>query len=237
MRQLTNLFLLLFLLLALATILLGLGDLFLPLPGLPSFWSMLHGICLLLGVVLYLALGFNRHLPKRVLLPLLLWLFWDALGYWPLQDLLGSSSRLVIGLAQLVLILVLLRHIHRDNEISPWLVPSQFTGLSFSARNLLIFFVLNIFIMPLALVLLGYTAADRFVEQATAGFVDLQPNGIYMKEKIYRRADKEIRLAAMITAPRARRSGKPKVCAVSSPQERASSGRASSHKRIRPIKI
>ena len=198
MRQLTNLFLALFLLLALATILLGLGDLVLPLPGLLSFWPMLHGICLILGAVLYSSLAFNRHLPKRVLLPLLLWLFWDMLGYWPVPDLLGSSARLIIGLVQLLLILALLRHIRRDNEVSPWLVPSQFTGPSFSARNLLIFIALNIVIMPVALLLLGYSAADRLVAQTTAGFVDLQPQGIYMSEKIYRRGDKEIRLAAMV---------------------------------------
>lgn len=196
MRKIANLFLILFLIAAGV----GLGSALLhpywpdnPLVGLHNLAKLL---LLLLAVPIYF--GFNRHLPKLIFVPLLGYLCWGLLDYWPLEFLADNHYQLYAASGQLLLGLLALQLIYRQNRKSWLLVRSQFAGPGFSAGNFFRFCLLSIPLLPLALLLLSYAAASTLIEQNTAGFVRLKPNGLYMTEKLYTRGEKEIRLAGMI---------------------------------------
>jgi len=198
MRQIANLFLILFLAAA------GLGILteLLNPSGLNTYLSGLRGLAglslFLVAVPVYFGLGLNRHLAKALFVPLLGYLLWGLLDFWPLETLAGSHYRLYAFCAQLLLGLLALREIRRQNGESQLLMPSQFEGPGFSGGNLLRFCLVGIPLLPLILLLLGYASAGSLIEEYTAGFVRLKPNGLYMIEKVYALNDKEIRLAGMI---------------------------------------
>ena len=198
MRILANLFLLLFTLFAVSNITLFFSSSFAAFPQFESSVSQLQTITIISALFLYLVSSFNRHLPKLLFYPLFFWVLWGVLSYWPLPDITGQAYHLCAGIAQLLTLFLLLRRNYRENESSYLLVPSQFTGPSFSARTLLIFGIVNIIIAPVAVVLLGYNLTAHLIDSSSAGFVQLKPNGLYMSEKTYQRDDKTIKLIAMI---------------------------------------
>jgi len=198
MRLLANLFLLLFILFAIATAALDLVPALPPSSLFMVAFGLLKSLCLGIAFILYNVSAFNRHLPKLLLYPLFAWLLWGVLDYWPLPQVTGQYYHFCAGTAQLLTIILLLRRNRRENECSPLLVPSQFTGPFFSGRSLLLFVVINILITPLLLIIFGWNAAARLADEGSAGFVQLKPDGIYMSEKSYRHEAKTIRLVAMI---------------------------------------
>jgi len=199
MRTIANLFLMLFP----AAAALAVGDEILgrfwlenPLSGLRNLCDLLS---VLLAVLVYFGFAFNRHLPKLILLPLIGYLFWSLLDFWPLRELSGPDSYRLIGAGgQLLLGILILRCNRRRNQRGLLLAPSQFVGPGFSGRTFFRFCLLNILVLPMALGLLGFSAAGNLLERNTAEFVQLKPNGLYMTEKIYRRQEKTVRLVAMI---------------------------------------
>lgn len=201
MRRFANLFLMLFPLAAVFGIAAGLAGLVTGFPLLPLLQRAhagLQALCLFCAVVLYLALAFNRHLPKRLLLPLFLWLFWSLLDYWPVRGLLGGQTLLYASVVQLLLGIIILRWNRSINNRSLLLVPVQFVGPAFNGTNLLRFCLVNILLIPAALVLVTYAQLAGLVSDSTAGFVRLKPTGLYMVERVYRKGQKEIHLAGMI---------------------------------------
>lgn len=148
--------------------------------------------------VLYLGFGFNRHLPVVILLPLELWLVWSLIDFWPLEVAVGPPYRLYAAIAQLSLGLIALQLNRLINNRSRFFVQRQFSGPAFNPGRLLIFCLINIFVLPVILLLIGYALAGNLIESYSAGFVRLKPNGLYMMERIYQREDKQIRLAGMI---------------------------------------
>ncbi len=198
MRKLANLLLILFVASAVFGIAAQLVHLFLHAPfpsGLQQFsWLA----CIFCAVIVYFGLGFNRHLPKVILLPLFLWLFWSLVDYWPQENIIGRYYQLYAACGQLLLGMLLLKLNQRANHKSPLFVQSQFVGPAFSGQNLLRFCLINILVLPIALVLIGYSFVDNLIETNTAGFVQLKPNGLYMTERIYRKENKQIRLSGMI---------------------------------------
>lgn len=198
MRKIANLFLIVFL----AAAVVGLGS-ELPVPfglhaSLTGLRSQLNLLLLVLAVPVYFGLGFNRHLAKATFVPLLAWLLWGLLDFWPLETLAGSRHALYAAGGQLLLGGLTLRAIRRHNGASLLLRPAQFAGPAFCRRNLLRFCLWGIPLVPLILLLLSYASASNLIAHYTADFVRLKPNGLYMVEKIYAAGDKEIRLAAMI---------------------------------------
>lgn len=198
MKKIANLFLILFLLAAC----LGLVDELLtrllttsPLSGPRNLSNLL---CLFFGLIIYLGFGFNQHLPKLIFVPLLGYLFWGMLDYWPLDAMIGENYPVYAATGQLLLGLLALQLNLARNKQSRLLVPSQFVGDSFSGRNLLRFFLLNIPLLPIATLLLGFFTASSLIDEHTAGFVRLKPNGLYMVEKVYAQQEKKLRLTGMI---------------------------------------
>ncbi len=198
MYKLANLFLICFTLLAASTLSMGLSPSLQSSDFLAQSRSLLLPLSQGLAVILYIASGFNQHLPKKLLYPLFLWLLWLQLECWPLANLTGEFYLICVGLLQLLLVFFLLLLNNRTNEAGLLLVPAQFTGPFFSGRNLLFFCLANIIVAPLLLFVLAFAGISQLVTSNTAGFVHLKPDGLYMTERTYVRQDKQIRLIAMI---------------------------------------
>lgn len=198
MQSIANIFLIMFLNaagLGIADALLGQN------PGLTSL-ATLHdfatGLTIFFGLVIYIGFALNKHLPKTVLVPPIAFLFWGMLDFWPLENFTGENYRLHAAIIQLLLGLLILQLNLALNKKSRLMVLSQFAGPGFSGRNLLRFFLINIPLLPLVILLLGFATASSLINEQTAGFMRLKPNGLYMIEKIYRREDKTIHLTSMI---------------------------------------
>ena len=198
MRKLANLFLLLFV----ATATLGIADeilhLSLGLHLLTGLQQLFWLGSIAVGTIVYLGLGFNRHLPKTILIPLFIWLFWSLIDYWPVENIAGNYFKFCTSGGQLLLGLAMLRLNRQRNHKSLLLVRSQFSGAPFSGRNLLRFSLISLLVVPVALHLISYSLVGNLIKTNTAGFVQLKPNGLYMTERVYQQNEKQIRLVGMI---------------------------------------
>ena len=198
MKRIANSFLILFLVAAGLALCAELLNPYWPDSPISGLRNMADLLSVLLAVLIYFGLGFNRHLSKLIFVPLLMYLFWGLLDFWPLEPLIGAKYQLFAACGQLLLGVLALQLIQHSNGKSPLLVRSQFAGPGFSGRNFFRFCLVSIPLLPVVLLLLSYSAASSLIEEHTAGFVRLKPNGLYMIEKIYTRGDKEIRLVGMI---------------------------------------
>lgn len=198
MRKLANLFLIFFLVSAVFGIANEFLRIFLNLQTLSGIEQLIWLACILIGSLTYPGLGFNKHLPKIILIPLFIWIFWRLLRCWPLESLVGEYFQLYASCGQLLLGIVALKLNRHRNHESLLLIRSQFAGPAFSSRNLFRFSLISIPLLPIVFMLITYAFASNLIETNTAGFVQLKPNGLYMTERIYQQGGKQIRLAGMI---------------------------------------
>ncbi len=199
MRPFANLFLLLFLADGGISLLDEAVKLLFPLPPLSVVRNLLANAVILMAVPLYLSLGIDRRLPKRLLLPLTLFAFFSPLSGWLFPSLADVRAfGLLAAAAQIALALLLLRRYRQPDGRPPALPPEIFDAPFFSPRNTLVFGAANLFAVPIVLVVLLFSAANAYMTAYTAGFMHLRPGGLYMTERVYRRADRTIRLAGMI---------------------------------------
>ncbi|MGK2943983.1 MAG: hypothetical protein ACSLFC_04510 [Desulfuromonadales bacterium] len=169
-----------------------------PLPLVAGLRYSVAYVVIILSMVIYACLGIDRRLPKRVLLPLTLYVFWNALAMWPLSGIIGRDSLgLIAAAGQLLLggIAVLLL---RSPDGKPLLSGRQLRTPMFSWRNTLSFSAINLLLLPFVLVYSGLAMTSDYLEQQTSGFMRLSPIGIYMSERSYHLDKKVIRLAAMM---------------------------------------
>ena len=198
MRRLANLFLFLFVISALTSIADQLVQLFFATHLLSGLHQSARQACILCAVIVYFGIGFNRHLPKVILLPLFIWLFWTLVGHWPLEYIDGRYFQLSVNCGQLLFIILLLKLNQQLNHKGRLFTESQFVGPPFSGKNLLYFSLISILVVPIAVLLISYSFVGNLIKTNTAGFVQLKPNGLYMTERTYQRGNKQIRLVGMI---------------------------------------
>lgn len=195
MRKLANLFLILFVVSAVSGIL---GAIVPSVAWVGALHRTLWLACLLTGILVYIGFGFNRHLPRSVLIPPLLWLVWSLVSWWPFA-LADSSWGLVAAyVAQLLLAMISLKINFILNGRDLLLVPEQFSDPGFSLRRLVVFALVSLLVVPATVLLVLFSAAGNLLVTSTGGFVTIRPDGLYMTEKLYQRANKQIRLAGMI---------------------------------------
>jgi len=153
---------------------------------------------MVLSIALFACMGIDRRLPKRLLLPMTLYISWCALAMWPLSGVVGREALGLVAAAGQVLLgglSVMLWHSYRGQVL---LGNEQFRGPLFGWRNTLIFTAVNLLLLPLALVYTVMAVADYYFAEQTAGFLRLSPVGIYMTERSYHRDVKVVRLAGMM---------------------------------------
>ncbi|MBC7963526.1 MAG: hypothetical protein H7Y05_11350, partial [Steroidobacteraceae bacterium] len=199
MRVFANLFLILFLADGGFSLVDELVSLFSPLMPFTALRSLLAVTVIVMAVPLYLCLGIDRRLPKRVFLPLLIFVYWSLISTWlfPVLADIRIYGLLMAGV-QVVLGSLPLCCFRKGGARSLTMPPELFAAPFFSLRNTLIFSAANLPVIPLALVLLVFCAANAYMAEHTSGFMRLEPGGLKMTEKIYRRDNRTIRLAAMI---------------------------------------
>lgn len=199
MRQFANLFLILFLADgAIST----LDELLAAVSGmhlLSQAQTLMAFPVLFLSLPFFLAMGLDRRIPKRIFLPMVAYALWAPMIFWPMplfipQGMLGflmSFGQLVIGLFGLQAV--------RKRSNHPFLMtPSMFTEPWFDWKHTLGFFSASALIVPLTLLVLGFSFLATLVDNKTSGFMRLRPTGLYMNEKIYGREGKTLRLIPMI---------------------------------------
>jgi hypothetical protein len=199
MRVFANLFLILFFADGVISLFDELASFIFPLPALTEFRSFLANVVIVLAVPVYLSLGIDKRLPKRVFLPLIFYVFWCPVSAWLFPSLAGNGAYGLLAAAiQVLLCMLPIYFFRKTEERSPIMTKAMFNGSFFSLRNTLTFGAVNLFIIPIVLLLFMLSAADSYMEKYTSGFMRVAPDGLHMIEKVYRRDNKTIRLAAMI---------------------------------------
>jgi hypothetical protein len=199
MRTFANLFLILFCLDGSLSLLDEIVSLIDPAAFLTELRGSVAATVLLAACLLYLCLGIDRRLPKRVFLPLIAFVILCPLAGWFFPPLAGS---LIFGLlsavAQLALLTVPLSRFRRTGVHSLTMPPEVFAGPVFSLRNILTFGGVNLTVVPLVLAMYALAAVNASMAEYTAGYMRLGPGGLAMTERVFQRGDRTIRLAAMI---------------------------------------
>jgi len=198
MRIFANMFLVLFLADGGLSVFDELLALFYPRTPLSDLRSLVANAVILLAVAIYFCLGIDKRLPKRVFLPLILFIVWCPFATWFFPSLAHLRAfGLVFACIQLLLFMPPLYSIRKAGG-KLLLTKEMFPPPFFSLKNTLLFGAANLFIVPVVLVLLGLFLVNAFLSGQTAGFIRLAPDGVHMTERIYRLKDKTIRLVSMI---------------------------------------
>ncbi|MFV1978438.1 MAG: hypothetical protein ACC649_03705 [Myxococcota bacterium] len=160
---------------------------------------------LALGVLLaalgnFFLLALDPRLPKRILLPLIAFLAWCALGAYPLSPSLDASQTGVLALSgiQLGLAIAALGWIRLRSTTSHWLLhasdlPRKRPRIGYTLRFA---FATTLIAPPLLAGIAGLSWSAQ-VERATAGFVTFDLAGINSTSREYRREDRRIDLVGM----------------------------------------
>lgn len=200
MRAFANLFLILFLADGGFSLVDELVTLMTPLMHFAVLRNFLAIVVIFMSVPIYLSLGIDKRLPKRIFLPLIFFVFWSIVSPWlfpslseiRIYGLLMSAAQVVIG----VLPLYLLEKGDEQHRLT--MPPSLFAAPFFSLKNTLAFCAANLLAVPLVLLLLIFTVSNAYMAEYTSGFMHLAPGGLKMTERIYARGNQTIRLAPMI---------------------------------------
>lgn len=200
MRTFANLFLVLFFADGFASLLDEFATLLTPIGPLTAFRTQLALAVLLIAVPLYIALGIDRRLPKRLFLPLIGYVFFCPLLTWLFPSLAAMTGfGFVVAAVQLALAVILIpRFRNEGTEPGVTLPESTFYGPFFSPKNTLLFAGVNVVVVPLAAALFALYSANTYAAEATGGFMRVTPRGLYMMERVYQRGNRTVRLAAMI---------------------------------------
>jgi hypothetical protein len=199
MRVFANLFLVLFIADGGVSLLDELVSLLSPVAFLSGARNVLAEYVIVMAVLVYFCLGIDRRLPKRVFLPLILFLFWCPLSVWFFPALAGNRTYgLLTAGAQVALVLLPLSCFGKAGSRSLTMPPAMFDAPLFSLKNTMVFGAANLFVIPLALVMLVLYTANSYMAGYTSGFMRIAPGGLYMTDRVYRRDNRTIRLASMI---------------------------------------
>jgi len=199
MRSFANLFLILFIADGGFSLVDELVPLLSPLAPFTGLRLLLAGAVIIMAVPLYFSLGIDRRLPKRVFLPLIAFTFFCPLSTWLFP---GLADVRIFGLlaatVQVLLGMLPLRYFRNSGHRSLTMPPELFDAPFFSLRNTLLFCAASLPVVPLVLAMYLLSSADAYMAGHTAGFMRLEPGGLRMTERVYRRDNRTIRLGTMI---------------------------------------
>ncbi|MBT1070180.1 hypothetical protein [Pelotalea chapellei] len=161
--------------------------------------ELLASSVILLAIPLYVILGIDRRLPKRVFLPLILFALLCPFSTWlfpALADL--KTYGLIVSIMQVLLGMLPLRYFRQGEERCVTMPPELFAGPFFSLRNTLLYSAASLVVVPMMLILVVLTTVDAYMAEGTSGFMRLGPDGLHMSERVYRRNNQTVRLSGMI---------------------------------------
>ena len=157
---------------------------------------------LFMALVIYGLMGLTPMVPKRLFLPLSLFIPIASLSI--LLCLIYFRDRLpqiacIISLYQLMLGLAVLRKVQGGFRFRwPLVGEEQLPVRRFSGRHLMFFLLLNVFVVLPAVVVYLAVCASLAVDHFSDGFMALRPDGLTVQVRRYVRDDgKEIQLLPM----------------------------------------
>lgn len=169
---------------------------------LAPFSGVAFLIMLLAGFLTYLMIALVPGIPKRVFLPVSLFIPVVYIAIIPLLVVFSGYALPIIwgvSLIQILLGLFILHRLHGRVQLSWPLFPEgQIADRPFSWGNLAGLLTAGVFLLLPALALYAAFTAKITVEHFSDGFVALRPNGISMQVRKYIREDgKKITLVPM----------------------------------------
>lgn len=199
MRIFANLFLNLFLADGLFSLLDELTTPVVPIETLSEVRSVLAAAAIVAALLLYPCLAIDRRLPKKLLLPLTLFVLGCPFSSWLVPAVADFAPYGLCAAALQVALVLALSHRFRCQSGGGLRLPDAlFTGPLFSLRQTLLFAGAHLVALPPVLLLLAYNGTNAWLGENTAGFMRLAPDGVHMVERVYRRGDRTVRLAGMI---------------------------------------
>ena len=199
MRSFANIFLILFLADGGFSLVDELVSLLSPLEPFTALRNLLASSVMVMSVVVYIGLGIDRRVPKRVFLPLIFFVLFCSLSTWLFPVLSGIKIYgLLAAAAQVALAMLPFYYFKNGTTRTLTMPPEMVTAPYFSLRNTLTFSAASLVIIPFVLILSLLSATNGSMNRYTSGFMRLDPGGLRMTERVYRRDNRTIRLAAMI---------------------------------------
>lgn len=155
--------------------------------------GILFLVTLFVSILIYGMTGFARGIPKRLFLPLTLFIPVSSLAVLPLLVYFHEQVYFIgwmVSLCMLALGLFILRRAQGGLKFRWPLFPAHaLGGGSFSWRRLSGFLLVNVLVLlPLAVVYLAF-CASLAVDHFTDGFVKLRPSGLISQVRKYSRDD------------------------------------------------
>jgi len=164
---------------------------------------MLVATCaLLMAFVIYLLMGLTPMIPKSQFLPLTLFFLVGQLAALPFMIYTYAWLPQVgwgISFCQVVLGLIILYRARGGFKFNwPWVAEEQLGERRFTWRNLVVFVLMNVFVLLPAVIVYFLVCASLAVGHYTDGFMALRPGGLMVEVRKYVRNDgKTIQLFPM----------------------------------------
>jgi hypothetical protein len=166
--------------------------------GLEGPRILLASIVILAAAWMLLALVVFRTLPKRTLLPLIVFTGWAMGMAMPLPLLLGmDGAALAMSILQIALAAAVLLRLPRDG--ASWLVPVQIgDGPDVTLRHTAVTGAVVLFLAPIAMISYAGLSAQAAISHATNGYVHVDFKGLDLEERTLVRGDTTVRLIGMM---------------------------------------
>lgn len=155
-------------------------------------------LTILLSLPTFALLALVPALPRRALLPPVLFVMWGAFGFPPLLAVYEFSP-LARGLAfaQLVLAGLAFLAVRRSNEAESWWLGPGLERAAFDRAHFLRFAAISVILTPLVIAGLLITSGALWIRAQTSDFLSLGLRGVYAQERTYTRGNKTVHLIAM----------------------------------------
>ena len=188
MRAFVNLYIILFLIDGIVSLVDIMTGRLLGIQPLSVFQGILAIVVLVVSLLLYLLIGCMRGFPKRVVLILVLFTVWGGLFFaLPLPIYIGFSNTLLfLSIVQFWLGCVILVVLRYSGENGEWLHSrSDFEQLTFRWKRLFGFVAVNVaFVIPLVVVYL-VVSLSLATSHLSRGFIHLGVSGISVEARTY----------------------------------------------------
>lgn len=167
--------------------------------GLSSIRNAVAFFVILLTVPLYLLLGIDARIPKKIFLPLIIFVFWASAFAMPIPIFLESNiASLVVSAIQLIFGIGILLSIKKITNGSWLLTQNVFSGPVFIFKKTVLFFLGSVLLLPIVIFSYIFSSLYLAADHNTSGFLRLGLDGLYLTEKEYKKDSKIIRLIGMI---------------------------------------
>ena len=156
-------------------------------------------ITLAVAAATYALIAVDCRIPKRIILPLIGYLFAISL----FASLLGESIdrrnvSMVLSIGQLLISIAIFIMIRSRFSTSFLLGDSSFQGAAFHFKHTSLYLLANVLLVILTLPFIIYFLTLEIVSTTTGNFLRVDTQGVYLTEKYYQSGTKKVYLIQMV---------------------------------------